>query len=467
MSTIKGAESPFVSSIAIYADAGMIHPLCGVIGGMGLGPSSVGGNVIVSTKNFINRRTIAAGTGTLSNGSVEINGQKVTNHGNIGQTSGLGKHSLQQHNLNSVTLRADTILIAPESGTMIVADTLRVYGRLIDVAITQGVGIGLFSGVDFNTTADGTLDFTRTTAFQPISGGFSKRIFSNRVIPSEQWKLQGIFFGPVAVFPADTTIRGARAFLPDGSGFSGTNHSLPLRLWNVSLAAKRIHYSVASKFGWAAAFSDSTEKLAPFGVDSLDVPFTIPPNTARGTTDTVSVTLTIDGSFVGATTAGQQQQFTAVGMNADEDTLNFPAVWTATGGVIDSTGLFTATQEGSFVVTCNDQSSGVSGTATVHAGPSSVQGERTVVPASFDLRHNHPNPFNPETTIEYHVKDRCRVVLDVIDLRGTTVARLTDALHEPGVYRLRFQAHGLPSGVYFYQIRMRDFQAVQKMLLVT
>ena len=59
-----------------------------------------------------------------------------------------------------------------------------------------------------------------------------------------------------------------------------------------------------------------------------------------------------------------------------------------------------------------------------------------------------------------------RVVLKVYDVLGRQVATVVDQEYVPGRYTAAFDARGLPSGVYFYRIRMGDFQAVKKMVHV-
>ena len=95
-------------------------------------------------------------------------------------------------------------------------------------------------------------------------------------------------------------------------------------------------------------------------------------------------------------------------------------------------------------------------------------------PASFSLAQNYPNPFNPTTTIEYAVKEPCNVELKVYDIRGREVVTLVDSRHQAGFYKHSFHAQNLPTGVYFYRIRMKDpstgsgqsFVAVRKMALL-
>jgi len=88
------------------------------------------------------------------------------------------------------------------------------------------------------------------------------------------------------------------------------------------------------------------------------------------------------------------------------------------------------------------------------------------IPEKFRLSQNYPNPFNPETTIRFHVKESCRVMLRVYDLLGREVASLIDNHYHPGIYQLEFNSIGLASGIYIYKIRMGDFQAERRMVVL-
>lgn len=90
----------------------------------------------------------------------------------------------------------------------------------------------------------------------------------------------------------------------------------------------------------------------------------------------------------------------------------------------------------------------------------------TKIPQEYKLLQNYPNPFNPKTTIPFSVKERCHVLLQVYDILGREVMTLVDDSHEPGFYRLTFDARHLPSGLYLYRIQMKDFQAVKKMVVM-
>ena len=83
------------------------------------------------------------------------------------------------------------------------------------------------------------------------------------------------------------------------------------------------------------------------------------------------------------------------------------------------------------------------------------------VPEKFALRQNFPNPFNPVTTIEFQLDRAQEVRLAVYDMLGREVALLTDGTHVAGTYSFQFDASGLSSGMYFYQIQS-EFNTVTR-----
>ena len=161
----------------------------------------------------------------------------------------------------------------------------------------------------------------------------------------------------------------------------------------------------------------------------------------------------------------EQQQFTAAGFDGSNNNMPVTLIWSTTGGSIDSSGLYTATEAGEFTVTASTDESSVIGIATVRVIRTSVEriGD---MPKEFTLSQNYPNPFNPETIIEYSVKEACHVRLEIYNVVGRNVLTLVNSFQQPGVYRASFDAAGLSTGVYFYRIRMNDFVAVKKMVLL-
>ena len=92
-------------------------------------------------------------------------------------------------------------------------------------------------------------------------------------------------------------------------------------------------------------------------------------------------------------------------------------------------------------------------------------------PAELALGQNHPNPFNPSTTIRYQVPERCRVTLDVYSVGGDLVARLYEGYRERGAYTASWNgcdAKGaqMSSGVYLYRLRAGKETLSRKMILL-
>ena len=87
-------------------------------------------------------------------------------------------------------------------------------------------------------------------------------------------------------------------------------------------------------------------------------------------------------------------------------------------------------------------------------------------PFSFNLGQNYPNPFNPVTTISYQIPEKGFVKLIVHNLVGEEVAKLVNDKKEAGTYSVEFNASGLVSGVYIYQIKVGKFVESKKMILL-
>ncbi|NOX37837.1 MAG: T9SS type A sorting domain-containing protein [Calditrichaeota bacterium] len=86
--------------------------------------------------------------------------------------------------------------------------------------------------------------------------------------------------------------------------------------------------------------------------------------------------------------------------------------------------------------------------------------------ARFQLFQNYPNPFNGETIIRYYVPLSSHVSLKIYDLLGREVDVLVDERHLPGFYQVRVSSFLLPSGTYFYVLRVNDQTTIRKMVVL-
>ncbi len=74
------------------------------------------------------------------------------------------------------------------------------------------------------------------------------------------------------------------------------------------------------------------------------------------------------------------------------------------------------------------------------------------LPGEVALGANYPNPFNPSTVLHVELPARMEVDLRVVDLLGRTVAVLVQGPMDAGVHAVRFEAEGLPSGLYLARL---------------
>jgi hypothetical protein len=87
-------------------------------------------------------------------------------------------------------------------------------------------------------------------------------------------------------------------------------------------------------------------------------------------------------------------------------------------------------------------------------------------PKTFHLNDNYPNPFNPATTIEYHVSTKSHIALQVYDVLGRKVMTLVDGLQKPGSYKVILDGSHLSSGVYFDKLTSGASCETKTLLLI-
>jgi len=89
-----------------------------------------------------------------------------------------------------------------------------------------------------------------------------------------------------------------------------------------------------------------------------------------------------------------------------------------------------------------------------------------LLPNTFALYPNWPNPFNSTTMIRYDVPTAGKVSLTVFNLLGQRVATLFDQRHLAGTYTISWDASNLPSGLYLCRMDAAGFAQTRKLLLV-
>lgn len=103
-----------------------------------------------------------------------------------------------------------------------------------------------------------------------------------------------------------------------------------------------------------------------------------------------------------------------------------------------------------------------------------VQNVISVIPNNFLLHQNFPNPFNPITKIKYTIpavilrqaQSDVFVTLKVYNVLGKEITTLVNEEKLAGSYEIEFDASGLSSGIYFYQLEAGTFVETKKMILL-
>jgi len=85
---------------------------------------------------------------------------------------------------------------------------------------------------------------------------------------------------------------------------------------------------------------------------------------------------------------------------------------------------------------------------------------------SLRLLGNYPNPFNPQTIINYELRNTNFVKLDVYNVQGQKIVTLVKGKQGAGAHSVMFDAAGLPSGTYIYRLKAGGEIRYGKMLLI-
>jgi subtilisin-like proprotein convertase family protein len=92
-------------------------------------------------------------------------------------------------------------------------------------------------------------------------------------------------------------------------------------------------------------------------------------------------------------------------------------------------------------------------------------------PRRFDLAQNHPNPFNPRTTIVFSLPRDAQTALRIYDLQGRLVSTLLNETMSAGEHRVVWDGsdasgHGVAAGTYVYELRSGSRRLTRSMVLL-
>ena len=97
------------------------------------------------------------------------------------------------------------------------------------------------------------------------------------------------------------------------------------------------------------------------------------------------------------------------------------------------------------------------------------------IPTAFKLEQNHPNPFNPSTTISYNIEQSGYVNLKVYDVMGRLVRTLVDNKYISAGHQTGYNAtwnglddggHKAAAGLYIYRLQSGTMSTTNKLSLI-
>ncbi|HNX01608.1 MAG TPA: T9SS type A sorting domain-containing protein, partial [Candidatus Cloacimonadota bacterium] len=94
----------------------------------------------------------------------------------------------------------------------------------------------------------------------------------------------------------------------------------------------------------------------------------------------------------------------------------------------------------------------------------------TVAPIAA-LYDNYPNPFNPETTIQFSLQHAGKAKLEIFNIKGQMVRTLVDDALDAGIHKIIWNGKNqdkrtVGSGVYFYRLTTCNQSMTKKMILM-
>ncbi|MEL6822774.1 MAG: FlgD immunoglobulin-like domain containing protein, partial [Calditrichota bacterium] len=97
--------------------------------------------------------------------------------------------------------------------------------------------------------------------------------------------------------------------------------------------------------------------------------------------------------------------------------------------------------------------------------------EATYISDDFQLRQNFPNPFNPETTIQFELSAAGNFQLVIFDVLGRRVRELVNENLASGSFQVRWDGRDdlgreVSSGIYVYQLIGKGVAVSRKMMLL-
>lgn len=103
--------------------------------------------------------------------------------------------------------------------------------------------------------------------------------------------------------------------------------------------------------------------------------------------------------------------------------------------------------------------------------PTNVIATAGLIPETYSLGQNFPNPFNSETTIEFTLPGQSDIQLAIYDVTGFQVAKLYEGRHAAGDFRIQWDGKSntgnpVASGQYYYSLKSGPQTVIKRMTVL-
>lgn len=100
-----------------------------------------------------------------------------------------------------------------------------------------------------------------------------------------------------------------------------------------------------------------------------------------------------------------------------------------------------------------------------------VSAESDLISENKSSIWNYPNPFNPDTIINFNIHTSSHIELNIFNLKGQLVKHLVNDFFESGSYSAKWNStddlgNSVSSGIFFYQLKQKDFILTGKCILL-
>ena len=138
-------------------------------------------------------------------------------------------------------------------------------------------------------------------------------------------------------------------------------------------------------------------------------------------------------------------------------------------GVVYASGFLSPAETDSSFTLILTTPSGYAETLPSSSSALSAENLTISVPNDFALLQNFPNPFNPTTSITYHLQTSSPTSVTIYDLMGNKVKDLFSGLENPGYKSINWDATDnngdlVSSGIYFYKLQVGESFDIKRMM---